>query len=449
MENPVYHPPFLRVSALKVDQPIGSFFATVLSARLLLELCYTKAVSARKEPNSDTYIVDGAQRLPDPKRLKTIAKYIDQVDATFPNSIIVAANFRKDEIRVEGDIDTDIDGEPDEIELQKEYSKRWSIEVTPVFDANGDQAGENYHLIIPTSERLAMVIDGQHRLFAFAEARPDRLDAELLCAVFIDLPPPMQATIFATINSTQKPVDKSLTYELFGYNVADEREDEWSPEKLAVFLSRRLATDPESKMTGKIAVAPVNDFASSKSIPKGDMKISFATIVGGIVRLISSNPRQDANALKRAFFAKRSSLDSARRNGPPLRELYLNNDDATLYAITRNFVNAAWVLFWKDAPSNSFIRKTVGVQALFDILREISGPMYANGQGDMTQAAFEATLKPAAKVDFSDIRFQNSSGSNRTAIRRIIRANLGLLSVETLPDVDRPFVEFSTTIDAT
>ena len=430
----------LRMSALRVEQPIGAFFAVVLTARLLLELCYTKAVSAELDTTSGSYVVQGAQRLPDPRRLGAIADYIDQVDATFPNSIILAANFRKDELRVEGDVDTDVEDESNESEMQREYAKRWAVEATPVVNAEGIQTGETYELVIPTSDKLAMVIDGQHRLFAFASAEPERLDLQLLCSVFIDLPPPMQATIFATINSNQKPVDKSLTYELFGYNISDEREDAWSPEKLAVFLARRLATDQQSMMKGRIAVAPRNDFASAQSIPKSEMKISFATIVGGIVRLISSNPKADANALKRSFFSKRSSLPPAKKNGPPLREAYLTGDDALLYLATRNFVNAAWKLFWDEAKPNSFIRKTVGVQALFDIYREIAGPMYNDGDGDMTQEAFEARLKPAAKIDFAHVRFQNASGSNRTAIRRIIRVNLGLLPATELPAGDEQFI---------
>lgn len=430
----------MRVSALRVEQPIGAFFAVVLTARSLLELCYTKAVSAQLDAASGSYVVQGAQRLPDPRRLVAIADYIDQVDATFPNSIILAANFRKDEPRVEGDIDSDLEDEPDEAEAQREYAKRWVVEANPILDADGNQTGETYELVIPTAEKLAMVIDGQHRLFAFTGAEPQRLDLQLLCSVFIDLPPPMQATIFATINSNQKPVDKSLTYELFGYNISDEREDAWSPEKLAVFLARRLATDKESMMAGRIAVAPRNDFASAQSIPKSQMKISFATIVGGIVRLISSNPKADATALKKSFFAKRSSLPAAKRNGPPLRDAYRTGDDALLYSATRNFVNAAWKLFWDSAKPNSFIRKTVGVQALFDIYREIAGPMYDNGEGDMTQEAFEAKLMPASKIDFAHVRFQNASGSNRTAIRRIIRVNLGLLPASELPEGDEEFI---------
>jgi hypothetical protein len=62
--------------------------------------------------------------------------------------------------------------------------------------------------------------------------------------------------LLATINSTQKPVDRSLTYKLFGYNVSDEPEEFWTPDKLAVFPARKLGTDDESLLKGRITVAP-------------------------------------------------------------------------------------------------------------------------------------------------------------------------------------------------
>lgn len=424
----------MRLPALRIDQPIGSFFAVVMTARTLLKLCYTKAVSALLDPETGSYTISGTQRLQDPRRISAIAEYIEQIDATFPNSIILAANYKRDETRVEGDIDSDLQEEGSEAQVQAEYDRRWYIDAKSV----GDDPNETYELVIPTSDQLARVIDGQHRLFAFAEADPARLDDQLLCAVFMDLPPPMQATIFATINSNQKPVDKSLTYELFGYNVSDEKESDWSPEKLAVFLARRLATDPDSRMAGRIAVAPTNDFASAKLIPKTEMKISFATIVGGIVRLISSNPKADAANLKKSFFSGRAALEIGRANGPPLRTAYIEGDDALIYAATRNFVNVAHELFWRDADPKSFIRKTVGVQALFDVLREIVGPMLASG--DLTEDAFRQRLKPASAVDFANVRFQNASGSNRTAIRRIIRVNLRLIPATELPPGDERFI---------
>lgn len=444
----------LRVPALRVDQPVGTFFAVVLTARTLLDVAFSDVVSAKLNPLTGGYDVDGAQRLSDPRRLDAIARYINRVDASFPNSIILAANMHSTSTRIEGDIDADDDDEEgDEAQEQAELAKRWSIEqVLPPQAAEGPQAGaeangaadagldiaaegEEYFLTIPTSEKLAAVIDGQHRLFAFARADPARLDDRLLCSVFIDLPKSMQAQIFATINSNQKAVDKSLTYELFGYNLADEPEDQWSPEKLAVFLARRIATDPDSKMKGRVAVAPVNDFASAAAIAKSTMKISFAVIVGGIIRLISSNPKEDANKLKKAAATKRSALPPGK---PPLRGVYIAGDDAFLYAATRNFLNACDALFWAEAPPNSFIRKTVGVQALFDIYREIAKPMFE--EGDMTEAAFLTRLQPAAGVDFANVRFQNASGSNRTAIRRIIRVRMDLLAADELPPGDEQFL---------
>ncbi|WEJ99489.1 MAG: hypothetical protein P0Y59_21665 [Candidatus Sphingomonas phytovorans] len=78
------------------------------------------------------------------------------------------------------------------------------------------------------------------------------------------------------------------------------------------------------------------------------------------------------------------------------------------------------------------------MQALFDVFREIAGTML--GTGDMTKNAFVAALQPAAAVDFANAHFNDASGSNRTRIRRIIRARLGLIGVDDLPDADKQFV---------
>jgi DGQHR domain-containing protein len=66
-----------------------------------------------------------------------------------------------------------------------------------------------YTLEIPTPAKLGAIVDGQHRLFAFVQTKePARLNMELLCSIYLDLPKPFQAQLFATINLTQKPVDK-------------------------------------------------------------------------------------------------------------------------------------------------------------------------------------------------------------------------------------------------
>lgn len=199
----------ILLPAIRVKQPLGVFYAASIPVGVLLATTYSEKVRAL--PTVDgTYYVDGAQRLQDPKRLDAIAKFINREDSAFPNSIILAPNYREDG-RIEGDSD-------DEATEVEEELRRWSIEVEPTPPGVGD-VPVKYWLRIPSPEKIAAVIDGQHRLFAFAKADVAHLDDELLCAVYLDLPKPLQAQIFATINSTQKPVSKNLTYELFGYNV--------------------------------------------------------------------------------------------------------------------------------------------------------------------------------------------------------------------------------------
>ncbi len=132
-------------------------------------------------------------------------------------------------------------------------------------------------MTIPTGESLAAIIDGQHRLFSFAHCASDRMGMSLLCSIYFDLPKPFQANLFATINSTQKRVDRSLTFELFGYNILDEPESMWGPDKLAVFLARKLNTDPSSPIRGRIIIAARVDTEDSNDQPVDDWKVSMAT----------------------------------------------------------------------------------------------------------------------------------------------------------------------------
>jgi DNA phosphorothioation-associated DGQHR protein 1 len=361
--------------------------------------------------DGETYEVTGTQRLRQPKRLNDIANYINRDDSAFPNSIILAANYREDG-RVEGETDNEADE-------QREFQRRWSVD---------EKAPGCYVLTIPTPDRLAAIIDGQHRLFAFGLASSEHRDDELLCSVYIDLPKPLQAHIFATINSTQKPVDKSLTYELFGYNLDDEPSSRWSPEKLAVFLTRRLGSDKESPMFGRVAVAPQNDF-SVEAADRNHWRVSTAVLVQGILRLISSNPKADSNALftkDDSFFSKpRTRLDikDLRRDRSPLRDLYIESNDQLIYKITENFLIAADRLFWQAADPRSFILKTVGIQALLDVLRLMAADAISSRKA--TVESFENRLRSAAKIDFSEDLFRNASGSGRSIIRNRILDAMG------------------------
>ena len=124
-------------------------------------------------------------------------------------------------------------------------------------------------LIIPKALKRAAIIDGQHRLFGFNFAQnSERLQMPLASVSLSDLPKPYQARLFATINANQRPVNKSQTYELFGYNMEEEPAEKWTPEKLAVFLARKLNVDKSSPFHEHIVVPAENDFSTSLAVAR-------------------------------------------------------------------------------------------------------------------------------------------------------------------------------------
>ncbi len=414
-----------KAPALVVEQPLGPFFVAVLPAGLLLEVAYSDALSATYSETARSYDLHGTQRLPQPKRLDPIAEFIDRTDAAFPNAIILAANFRKEDGLSEdepssqetGEADDDADaGESNEREgaapIDSRTDRRWRV------DKNDDGT---FTLTIPTKAKLASIIDGQHRLFAFTRALASRRDMPLLCSIFLDLPKPYQAQLFATINSTQKPVDKSLTFELFGYNIAEEGSSHWSPDKLAVFLTRRLATDAGSPLFGRILIAPKRDQTLEALNMGSDWRVSTAVVVEGIMRLFTTNPKRDTNRLLYDGAHPRASLATGRKDRSPMRSFYLEGNDALIYAVVKNYLDACEKVFWTQATVSSFIVKTVGVQALFDILRlKIEALL---GEKNIQVARFVTLLQPAGGIDFSGAPFRNASGSGRSIIKHeILRA---------------------------
>ncbi|TXC71320.1 DGQHR domain-containing protein [Sphingomonas ginsenosidivorax] len=417
-----------RTKALRIRQELAECFVAALPARLLLDVCFSDVLTA--EHTDDTkkpYVLGGTQREQREKRLQEVGRYIDRDDTAFPNSIILAANSRPSDGTTEDAPDDQADEDAEEEETGESevgpedrnpagIDRRWRIEV-------GDDGC--HELVIPSESKLAAVVDGQHRLFGFTKAEVlERLDMDMICTIYLDLPKSFQAQIFATINSNQKPVDKSLTYEMFGYNIDDEDPSFWSPDKLAVFLTRRLGSDEGSPLKGRIVIAPKKDAALAALTGTTGWKVSTAVIVEGIARLLTSNPKSDANSLQTPRKVRRVDIRDRRKDRSPLREAYFNGQDVVIYTMVLNYLTACNELFWALAPVDSFIYKTVGVQALFDILRKLAPAAYETKVISVDH--FRSILKPAEDLDFTEDRFRNASGSGRSIIRRAIEEEIGL-----------------------
>jgi DNA phosphorothioation-associated DGQHR protein 1 len=403
---------YLELNALKVKQPLGDFYTISISARDLLEISFSEPL--RYVDNSGN--VKGSQRVKDVKRLKEIAKYIDSVEMAFPNSIILSVNYTP-----QGNITKDI-------------TERWRV----------IEENENglCKIIIPKKVKLAAIIDGQHRLnaFEYVEKSERFTDLQLICSLYFDLPNSYQAFLFATINSNQKKVDRSLALEQFGYNVDDEAEKAWTPEKFAVFLSRKLNIEKnESPLYQHIKVAPLNVEKLFAEPLSGLWVVSTATIVDGICGLISSNPKRDRILMQqKSFLGGRSrEMIAGVKDTSPLRKFFLANQDKTIYDTIINFLKSVKKWLWANVPSNSYIIKTVGIQATFDIMKMILRK--ENSETPQT-IDFDKYLDKASQIDFTDKFFQ-SSGIGRGRIRNSIGVLVGVIGKEKIKKKDLPYYE--------
>ena len=268
----------------------------------------------------------------------------------------------------------------------------------------------NYEIIIPSDKPLAAIIDGQHRLFAFQYvSKEERKNMDLVCSVFFDLPNSYQAFLFATINGNQKKVEKSLALEQFGFNVQDEPQESWTPEKLSIYFSRRLNFEKESPLHHKIKITP--KFEGEKD---ENWIITTATLAEGIMTLFSTNPKKDRVEMGQVNIWKGRSRDLVKnyRDSSPLRQLYISNNDSEIFDIIYKYFKSVTTILWSTYNPNSYIMKTVGVQALFDLLKKI---LLEN----VNERSFDKYLEKLKNIDFSNSYFQ-ASGIGRSRIKRLL-----------------------------
>jgi len=250
-----------------------------------------------------------------------------------------------------------------------------------------------------------------------------------LVAVYFDLQTAYQAYLFATINFNQKPVNKSLALEQFGYLTELTPSDSWSPELLSVYLTKKLNIESDSPFFNHIKVAPQNDqFLLTYNQKDLDWIISTATVVDGFLRLVTTNPKRDADNLRRLDekSRKRSSLQ---RDTSPLREFYLENNDLFIHKVVFNFFTAVKnEIFDKVNKPSTFIKKTIGIQALFNTLKEILSRRLPLDQ-DISVVYFSGLIKKFSDIDFSD-NFFTASGIGKSRIQNIILIQLDYKNID-------------------
>jgi DNA sulfur modification protein DndB len=163
-----------EVPAIRGSMGGHTYFSFAIEPARLLKMSY---VLHRNQANSD--LMPTYQRLIKKARLKKVAQFVEE-GGFFPNSIIL-------------NIDTG--------------NKRGGLRFDLAPKSPGKSKIGLLHL--PQTYRAAYVIDGQHRLYGYADSKRTATDLVPVVA-FVDLPREDQVRLFMQINENQQAVPKNL-----------------------------------------------------------------------------------------------------------------------------------------------------------------------------------------------------------------------------------------------
>lgn len=309
----------------EIKQEIGTFYATVIGAQTLLEIC-TFDYRKIKENNGVKEFM-GIQRPLKDDRVKDIRKFINTSDGCFPTSIVISVDERCAFIDpVSGNL------------TLKPYEDLVDREI-----------------IIPY-RGIATIIDGQHRLKAFEGTE---INWDLSVNIFVGIDEGTQASIFSKVNLAQTKVNKSLVYDLFSLDKT--RSPEKTSHEIVVALND-IMDSPFYRKIKRLGSATDSVFGET---------LSQATVVKGILPYISKDPMTDRDIGKRiGIFPDRGASDFERRIFYPF---FRRKADAEILAILINYFGAVrdrWPDAWANTGTGAILSRTNGFNGLIRFLRD-------------------------------------------------------------------------------
>ena len=205
-----------RVAAIQCKMGGHIYFSFVIEPARLLKLGY---ILHRNKANSE--LMPTYQRLVKKSRLKKVAEFVDS-GGFFPNSIIV-----------------NIEAGARGLQFDRAASSTTEAKLGV--------------LPLPQTYRAAYIIDGQHRLYGYADSH--RAETDLIPVVaFVGLPRADQVQLFMQINENQQAVPKNLRNTLNAdllYESSDMREQ---ARALRLRIAQRLEEHKVSPLRGRIIV---------------------------------------------------------------------------------------------------------------------------------------------------------------------------------------------------
>jgi len=212
-------------------------------------------------------------------------------------------------------------------------------------------------LFIPKTQKIALIVDGQHRFYGLNQfydklkdgPKKDKVkEFEFITTFLVGLDPYEVGQVFATINFTQKPVNRSLYYDIFG-SIPDARNEI----KLAHDLALHLNNNSDS---------PLKDMI--KMLGKGYGLISQAFFVREMEKLFKG--------VWNDLFTDYQEGGSEYKKIPQFMRIYLECIEETYSYAWPNFIRQENEKYIYSSFSYDYILcKTTGLGAFFRLINEI------------------------------------------------------------------------------
>ena len=304
-----------ELNYIKLEQPVGDMFLVKMKATQVASIAASKT---RKSYNDSS----GIQRKLDPHRIKSIAEFCKTKNAMFPTPIILSAS-------------------------------------SDYFVINEEENTLTIPMISEDENKFCSIVDGQHRLEGLKESGVIG-NFELLVSFVFDTDPSKDAFLFSIINGNQKPVSRSLIYDLYG--LSRSRTVEKTCNKIMRALNGENF-DIKSELSGKIKMLGYKDEFSQNGI------VSQAAMIKNLMKLITDKSERDNIDIE--FARELEQLDSRKYI---FRKNFVEGNDELIIQENIDFFNA-WMKKLKEEKESyelneyELFEKTIGFSVSYRIFR--------------------------------------------------------------------------------
>lgn len=373
----------ILIQVLEVKQPIGTFYVGVMSPKELFAVSYADIRNI--ESNNDRYV--GIQRKLNHDRVKDIALFAKSIDATFPTSIVLS-----------------VDGSCAELDGSGKLR---------IYEGINPDTGEK----IPLKE-TASILDGQHRVEGLRHAGSVVDGFQVPVSIFVDADKADQAYIFSTVNLAQTKVNKSLVYDLLDFSIAR------SPQKTAHDIAVAFDKFEQSPFVGTIKRL------GSATPGRSGETLAQATVVNGIIPLISKRPDDDRFAMAKGDGVK---VEDSSYDETPLRSLWVKNKDGDIAKLLLEYFKAVkerWPDAWSSRGSGQMLPRTNGFRAFMRLFKNIylkEKPNLDEANPILSSSIYKSYLDKSAldDADFNTSNFAPGT-SGETKLYNDLRKELGV-----------------------